>query len=147
MKFKNTVVPSGNATAVEVPKAALDELNAGARPLVVVTINGHSWRSRVAAMRGMYLLGISAANRKASGISEGDLVEVQLELDTEPRTVAEPADVASALNKRKALRNAFENLPFGLRRKHITNIEEAKSLEARSRRITKLLSELEDGAA
>jgi hypothetical protein len=146
MKFKAKVVPSGNATAVEVPKAVVEKLNAGARPPVVITINGHSWRSRVAAMRGMHLVGISAANRKAGKISEGDLVEVLLELDVEPRTVEEPDDVASALNKRKALRTAFESLPFGLRRKHITSIEEAKSPETRLRRIAKLLGELEQGA-
>ncbi|WP_341677978.1 YdeI/OmpD-associated family protein [Niveibacterium sp. SC-1] len=143
MKFKAKVVPSGNATAVEVPEAALERLNAGTRPAVVITINGHSWRSRVAAMRGTHLVGISAANRKASEISEGDLVEVLLELDVEPRTVEEPEDVAAALNGRKALRAAFESLPFGLRRKYVANIEEAKSPETRLRRIAKLLVELE----
>ena len=147
MKFKSVVIPSGNATAVEVPKTALEKLNAGTRPLVVITINGRSWRSRVAAMRGMHLLGISAANRKASNISDGDIVEVLLELDVVPRTIEEPEDVASALNKRKALRTAFERLPFGLRRKHIASIEEAKSPETRLRRITKLLTELESSAA
>ena len=146
MKFKAKVIPSGNATAVEAPKEAIEKLNAGARPPVVITINGHSWRSRVAAMRGMHLVGISAANRKASKISEGDLVEVLLELDVEPRTVEEPEDVALALNKRKALRTVFDSLPFGLRRKHIASIEEAKSPETRSRRIANLLTKLEQGA-
>ena len=146
MKFKAKVIPSGNATAVEVPAAAIDKLNAGARPPVVIAINGHTWRSRVAAMRGMHLIGISAANRKASAISEGDLVEVQLELDVEPRTVEEAADVAAALNQRRAVRAAFERLPFGLRRKHIAGIEAAKSPETRSRRIAKLVSELEQAA-
>src|SRR5262245_10176447 len=98
MKFKAKVVASGNATAVEVPKALLESLSAGARPPVTITINGHSWRSRIAAMRGQSLIGISAANRKASGISEGDRVEVAIELDSEPRTVHEPPDVAAALN-------------------------------------------------
>ena len=146
MKFKAKVIPSGNATAVEVPAAAIDKLNAGARPPVVIAINGHTWRSRVAAMRGMHLIGISAANRKASAISEGDLVEVQLELDVEPRTVEEPADVEAALNQRRAVRADFERLPFGLRRKHIAGIEAAKSPETRSRRIAKLVSELEQAA-
>lgn len=147
MKFKAKVVPSGNATAVEVPKAALETLSTEARPLVVITINGHSWRSRIAAMRGMRLIGISAAHRKASKVSEGDLVEIQLELDLAPRTVEEPEDVAAALNGRKALRAAFEHLPFGLRRRHIASIEEAKSPETRLRRIAKLISELEQGSA
>lgn len=147
MKFKAKLIPSGNATAVEVPQATLETLNAGARPPVVITINGHRWRSRIAAMRGLHLVGISAANRKASGIAEGEWVEVRLELDVEPRTVEEPADLASALNQRQALRGAFEKLPFGLRRKHVAGIEEAKSPETRRRRIDRLLSELEHGAA
>ncbi len=147
MKFKAKIVPSGNATAVEVPNTVMEKLNAGSRPLVVVAINGHTWRSRVAAMRGMHLIGISAANRKASAISEGDLVEVLVELDAEPRVVEEPEDVAFALDKRKALRTAFEALPFGLRRKYIVGIEEAKSPETRLRRIAKLVGELEHSAA
>ncbi len=32
-------------------------------------------------MRGKSLIGISAANRAASGIAEGDIVQVNLELD------------------------------------------------------------------
>ncbi|GAB2463968.1 hypothetical protein GCM10027082_14450 [Comamonas humi] len=143
MKFKAKVIPSGNATGVEVPGPTLAQLNAGSRPLVAITINGHHWRSRVAAMRGMYLIGISAANRKASAISEGDWVEVRLELDLEPRTVELPEDVASALNQQPALRAAFERVPFGLRRKHIADIEAAKAPATRVRRIAKLLSELE----
>lgn len=143
MRFVAKLIPSGNACAVEVPGAAPDLLNAGARPPVLITINGHSWRSRIAAMRGRSLIGISAANRRASAISEGDLVEVQLALDVEPRTVAEPEDLALALSKGKALRRAFESLPFGLRRKHVASIEAAKSPETRARRIAKLCSDLE----
>lgn len=146
MKFKAKVIPSGNATAVEVPGNVIEKLDAGTRPLVVIVINGHSWRSRVAAMRGMQLIGISAANRQASGIAEGEVVEVRLELDVEPRTVEEPADVAAALDQRQAVRAAFERLPFSLRRKHIAGIEEAKSPETRARRIAKLVSELERAA-
>lgn len=142
MKFRATVIPSGNATAVEVPAKVMDALAAGARPAVSITINSHQWRSRIAAMRGLSLIGISAANRKAAGIAEGDTVDVLLELDTEPRVVAEPADLATALGKSKKARAAFDKLPFGLKRKHITQIEEAKAPETRQRRIAKLISAL-----
>lgn len=147
MKFKAKVIPSGNATAVEVPKTLLEDLSAGARPPVEITINGHRWRSRVAAMRGQSLIGISAANRIASGIAEGDWVEVVVELDSEPRTVNEPPDVAAALNTTTEVRAAFDKLPFGLKQKHVTAIEEAKSPETRARRIAKLVSELRQSTA
>ena len=95
-------------------------------------------------MRGQCLVGISAANRAASGIAEGDVVEVDLELDTEPRVVSEPADLAKALNDDPNARAAFDRLPYGLKRKHVAAIEEAKSSEVRRSRITKLVAAMRD---
>jgi hypothetical protein len=141
-KFKAEVIRSGNATAVEVPKAGIESFGAGARPPVAISINGHRWRSRIAVKGGKSLVGISASTRAASSISEGDLVDVLLELDEAPRTVPEPADLSEALAKSKHARAAFDSLPFGLRRKHVAAIEEAKSPETRQRRIAKLVSEM-----
>ncbi|MBB3178032.1 YdeI/OmpD-associated family protein [Variovorax sp. Sphag1AA] len=145
-KFHAKVVPSGNATAVEVPKDGIESFGAGARPPVAISINGHTWRSRIAVKDGKCLVGISAANRQASSISEGDVVEVFVELDEAPRTVPEPPDLAEALKKSKHARAAFDGLPFGLKRKHVAAIEDAKSLETRQRRIAKLVSDLQQGA-
>jgi hypothetical protein len=140
MKFKATIIPSGNATGVEVPAEAMAALGPRARPPIAITINGHGWRSRVALMRGQRLVGISAANRAAAGIAEGDVVEVDLELDEAPREVAMPADLAGALGGDPSARAAFDRLPFGLKRKHVAAIEEAKSAEVRERRIEKLVA-------
>lgn len=142
-KFQAKVIPSGNATAVEVPQDGIESFGAGARPPVAITINGHSWRSRIAVMHGKSLVGISAANRRESGIAEGDLVGVLIELDDAPRTVPEPADLSDALKKNKAARAAFDGLPFGLKRKHVAAIEAAKSPDTRQRRIAKLVSDLQ----
>jgi hypothetical protein len=101
-RFQAKVVPSGNATAVEVPKDGIESFGAGARPPVAISINDHRWRSRIAVMNGKCLVGISAANRRESGIAEGDLVDVLIELDEEPRTLPEPKDLSEALRKIKA---------------------------------------------
>ena len=147
MKFRARVIPSGNATAVEVPTDVMKALGSGPRPLIAVTVNGHMWRSRVALMRGQRLVGISAANRAASGIAEGDVVEVDLKLDTEPRVVPEPPDLAKALNDDPEARAVFERLPYGLKRKHVAAIEEAKTPEVRQRRIAKLVATMRSGSA
>lgn len=144
MKFQALVIPSGNATGVEVPDDVMQALGPKGRPPVTITINGHSWRSRVAAMRGQRLIGISAAHRAAAGISEGDIVEIDVELDAAPREVAEPADLADALNDSTQARTSFDRLPFGLRQKHVKTIEDAKSAEVRERRIGKLIVSLKD---
>lgn len=142
MKFRAAVIPSGNATGVEVPAEVMKALGSEARPPVAITINGHTWRSRVALMRGQRLIGISAANRTAAGIAEGDIVEVDLQLDCEPRDVPLPSDLADALNNAPGAGAAFGRLPFGLKRKHVAAIEEAKSVDVRLRRIGKLVATL-----
>jgi hypothetical protein len=78
---------------LEVPPEVVEALGGGKRPAVTITINGHSWKSRVAILRGRYLLGLSNANRQAAGVATGDDVEVEVEIDAEPRVVAEPADL------------------------------------------------------
>jgi uncharacterized protein YdeI (YjbR/CyaY-like superfamily) len=142
LKFRAPVIPSGNATGVEVPAEVMQALGPEARPAVVIRINGHMWRSRVALMRGQRLIGISAANCAAAGVAEGDIVEVDLQLDREPRDVALPPDLADALNDAPEARAAFDRLAFGLKRKHAAEIEDAKSLEVRRRRIAKLVATL-----
>jgi len=146
MKFRAQVMPSGNATAVEVPDDVMQTLGPKGRPPVTITINGHSWRSRVAAMRGRRLIGISAAHRAAARISEGDIAEIDVELDEAPREVIEPADLADALDNCREARTSFDRLPFGLQQKHVKTIQEAKSTEVRERRISKLIAALKDSS-
>jgi hypothetical protein len=142
MKFRAKVIRSGNATAVVIPPNVVKALGSGRRPLIAVTVNGHTWRSRVALMRGQSLVGISAANRAASGIGEGDSVEVNLKLDTEPRVVRPPPDLAKALKDDPEARAAFDHLPYGLKRKHVAAIEEAKTSEVRIHRIAALVTRM-----
>ena len=147
MKFRAKVIPSGNATAIEIPTKVMEALGPQARPPIVVTINGHSWRSRVALMRGKALVGISAANRATSGIAEGEVVEIDLEFDTEPRVVPEPPDLAEALNADPEVRAAFDRLAYSLKRKHVNAIEGAKTSATRQQRITKLVTTLRQGGS
>ena len=142
LEFRALVIPSGNATAVEIPAEVMRSLGPEARPPVAIAINGHAWRSRVALMRGRCLIGISAANRAAACIAEGVIVEVELQLDREPREVSLPSDLAEALDATPQAKASFERLPFGLKRKHVAEIEQAKSAEVRQRRIGRLVATL-----
>jgi uncharacterized protein YdeI (YjbR/CyaY-like superfamily) len=98
-------------------------------------------------MRGQCLVGISAANRAASGIAEGDVVEVDLQLDAEPRVVPEPPDLAKAMDDDPEARAAFDRLPYGFKRKHVAAIEDAKTSEVRQRRIAKLVTTMRSDRA
>jgi hypothetical protein len=98
MKFRAEVEPAERMKGLEVPPEVVDALGGGKRPPVIITVNGHSWKSRVAIMRGRFLLGLSNANRRGGGLVTGEEVEVELELDAEPRVTAEPADFTRALD-------------------------------------------------
>jgi hypothetical protein len=143
MIFRTTVEPPEPMHGLEVPSAVVEALgSAEARPPVTITINGHSWKSRVAIMRGRYLLGLSNANRKAAGIAIGDEVEVDLELDTEPRVVVEPPDFTAALAANPPARAAYDELAYSHRREHVRAIETARRPETRARRIAAAIAQL-----
>jgi Domain of unknown function (DUF1905)/Bacteriocin-protection, YdeI or OmpD-Associated len=142
MKVRSRVEPPEPMHGLEIPREVVEALGGGARPKVTITINGHSWRSRVAIMRGRHLIGLSNANRKAAGVETGDEVEVDLELDTEPRVVPEPTDLATALDADRLAREAFDRLPYGVRRRDVDSVEDAKSAETRRRRIDRLIATL-----
>jgi hypothetical protein len=144
MKFGTYVEPPEPMRGLEVPPGVVESLGQGKRPRVTITINGHSWKSRVAIMRGRYLLGLSNANRRAAGVKTGDEVEVELEFDPEPRVVVEPADFARALSADPIARTAYDRLPDGRKREHVRAIESAKKPETRRRRIEKALATLRD---
>jgi hypothetical protein len=142
MKFRAEVEPTEPMRGLEVPEEVVEALGGGKRPPVTITINGHSWKSRVAIMRGRYLLGLSHANRQAAGVTTGDEVEVEVELDVEPRVVVEPADLAKALDADPVARAAYDRLAYSHKREHVRAIESAKRPETRSRRIEKAVETL-----
>jgi Bacteriocin-protection, YdeI or OmpD-Associated/Domain of unknown function (DUF1905) len=147
MKFRSYVEPPEPMRGLEVPPEVVEALGGGKRPAVTITINGHSWKSRVVIMRGRYLLGLSNANRKAAGVMAGDEVEVEVEIDTEPRAVVEPADFARALNADPAAGAAYDRLSYSRKRVHALAIESAKKAETRQRLIEKALAMLRDQAS
>lgn len=146
MKFRTTVLLAGKtATGIQVPHEVVEALGAGKRPPVRATINGYTYRSTVAVYGGDYLLGISEEVRKAAGVSAHDEIDVDLELDTEPREVDVPADLAAALDRHPDARRAFEALSYSHKRQHTLAIEAAKTPETRQRRIDKSIEMLRTG--
>src|SRR5215831_20324011 len=124
MKFRSYVEPPEPMRGLEIPPEVVEALGGGKRPTVTITINGHSWKSRVAIMRGRYLLGLSNANRKTAGVATGD--EVEVDIDAAPRVVAEPADFARSLDADPAARTAYDHLTYSRKREHVRAIESAK---------------------
>src|SRR3954468_20775163 len=97
--FDTTILQMGNNTGICVTNEIVEELGAGKRPPVNVTVNDFTYRNTIAVMGGKFMIGVSADIRNKTGIKGGDKVTVQLELDTQPREVSLPSDFKDALHK------------------------------------------------
>jgi hypothetical protein len=146
MRFRTTVVASGKTAAgFEVPEEVMAALGAGRKPAVTVTVGSHTYRSTVATLDGRPMIGFSNDNRAKAGVAAGDEVDIDIELDTAPREVTVPDDLATALAADDAARATWEALSFSNKSWHVLSIEGAKAAETRQRRIDKSLAALRNG--
>jgi hypothetical protein len=144
--YRTTILGEAKGpTGIEVPAAALAALGTSKKPPVQVSLNGYTYRSTVATVDGRYMIGVSGQHRAASGLAAGDEVDVELVLDTAPRTVELPPDFAAALDAEPAARATFEALSNSNKGYHVSLIEGAKSAETRQRRIEKSIGALREG--
>jgi len=146
MRFRATIELGGTtATGLRVPPEVVASLGAGKKPAVSVTINDHTYRSTIASMGGVFMLPVSADVRAAAGVEAGDDVDVDVALDTAPREVTVPPDLATALDADAAARRSFDGLSYSNKRRIVMPIEDAKAPETRQRRIDKAVDALREG--
>jgi hypothetical protein len=136
------VATGGTTTGLRIPEDVVTALGGGNRPKVSATVNGHTWRTSIARMGGEFWLGVSGENRAAAGIAAGDAVELDVELDTAPRTVEVPDDLAAALAASPAARSAFDALSYSHQRQHVEAVLAAKAPETRARRVAGVITAL-----
>jgi hypothetical protein len=144
--FRATIQQTGkSACGIEVPVDIVDALGRSRRPAVVVTLDGYAYRSTVAPMGGGFWVGVNADHREASGLRAGDEVQVTLDLDTAPRELEVPEDLAAALGADPIAKAFFDRLSYSNRRVHTLSVEDAKTPETRARRVAKSIALLHDG--
>jgi Bacteriocin-protection, YdeI or OmpD-Associated/Domain of unknown function (DUF1905) len=143
--FETTVTATGNNTGIVVPEEVIAQLAAGKRPAVLVDVNGYEYRNTVGVMGGRYMISISAAVRKATGLAGGDPIRVTLTVAGAPREVNVPEDFAAALAADEQAAAFFGKLSNSLQRYHIDNVTGAKSADTRQRRIDKAIALFRDG--
>jgi hypothetical protein len=144
MEFRTTVVLGGvTATGLQVPDDVVEQLGAGKRPPVSVTVAGYTYRTTVAPMGGDYWVPLAAEHREAAGVRAEQEVDVRIELDTAPREVVLPEDLANAMDD--AARSTYEGLAYSHQKEWVRWVEEAKKPETRATRIEKTVEGLRAG--
>ncbi|MCZ6726440.1 MAG: YdeI/OmpD-associated family protein [Acidobacteria bacterium] len=141
--FNATVLQDegSTATGIEVPfdpKEAFGKVRAP----VKVTLRGHTFRTTVFRMSGMTFIPLNKLNRTAAGVEADDRVRVVMELDTAPRTITPPPELAAEAK----LASAWEQLSYTAQRENAEAISGAKRPETRQRSLAKTLDLLRQRA-
>ena len=123
MRFKAKVELGGKtATGFEVPGEGRDRVG----PVAEARGARHDQRAHVPEhgrddgrpVHG----GVSAENREKAGVAAGDRVDVEIELDTEPRVLEVPPDFAKALEGGTGAKKFYNGLSFSKQRRFVDPI-------------------------
>jgi uncharacterized protein DUF1905/bacteriocin resistance YdeI/OmpD-like protein len=131
----------GGVLFVEIPASVVKKLGAGKRVPVRVTLNGAKYRSTIAVYGGRYYLPARKEVRDAAKLVAGGRARVSLEVDTAPRTVRVPADLARALSAAN-VRPHFDAFSFSHRKEFAEWVTSAKRPETRAARIPKVVAQV-----
>ena len=133
----------GGGTLVPVPRDVASRMGLTGMPKVEAVIAGQPYRGSLMPMGdGTYCLGVLKSIQEAAGVKQGDTVTVELELDTTPRVVEQPADLARAITRDKKAAAAWDQLSFTNKKEMARSLEEAKKPETRQRRLAAALEKL-----
>jgi hypothetical protein len=135
----------GGTSFLAVPAGVVEALGSGKRPKVAVTLNGYTYRTTISVYGGQSYVPVRREIREASRITPCQPTDVAIELDTAPRVVEVPDDLAAALDAEAPLRQAFDQLSYSHRKEYVDWITGAKRHETRRQRIEKAASMLRQG--
>jgi hypothetical protein len=146
VRFKGVLTPTprgGGGCLVPVPPEAAAKLGLKGMPKIAAVIAGQPYRGSLMPMGdGTYCLGVLKSIQDAAGVGFGDYVTVELELDTTPRVVEPPPDLAEAIAGNKAMAANWEKLSFTNKKEMALSLTEARKPETRERRLAAAIAKL-----
>ncbi len=133
----------GGGTLVPVPKEVAKKLGLKGFPNIQAVIAGQPYRGSLMPMGdGTFCLGVLKSIQAAAHVGLGDTITIELGLDTAPRLVELPADLAQALAHDKKATAAWEALSYTNKKELAQGLQEAKRPETRARRLADALERL-----
>ncbi len=135
--FTAQVIGEGNHASIEIPAENLAELGANKRAPLKVTVNGHSYQSTATGVDGRCRVVFPMRDRAAARVSAGEIVTVQLALES--GKVDLPPQLSAALQAANRA-DEFELLPYSKRRLLARSVSDAKTQTTMDSRIASILS-------
>src|SRR6267378_3571117 len=101
VQFKGKLTPTprgGGGCLVPVPRDVATKLGLKGMPKIQAVIAGQPYRGSLMPLGdGTWCLGVLKSIQEAAGVGFGDTITVELTIDTAPRTVEPPPDLARAI--------------------------------------------------
>jgi len=146
-KFKAKLVgqPGSEVAALKPPFDVAAVFGRKGRVPVKGTINGCAFRSSLMNMGEGHMMVVNAQLRAGAQCKAGDTVTVVMELDEEKRTVEVPPDLKKIIDRDPQTREAWRKLSFTHQKEYVREIESAKRIETREKRIAAMLDALRNG--
>jgi len=91
------------------------------------------------------MIGVSTERRGHAKVKGGDVVDIDLELDTAPREVTVPPELQAALDADPAAKATFDKLSYSNKSWHSLQVTGTSNPETRARRIEKSIAVLREG--
>lgn len=113
------------------------ETGVRARLRVKGTIDAVPFKGMLMPMgSGKHFIVVNGELRERIGKSAGDKVKLEMDVDSSPVRVTVPRDLTRALVRKRTARAAFDAMAPSHRKAYVRWIQEARTPETRSRRIT-----------
>lgn len=147
IEFEAVVQGEGGGAWVDVPVDLKETYGKGNLVPIVATFNdAEQYQGQLAMMGGEWpMLLVRSDVRARLGVAVGDRVRVRIELDSAPRIVSLPGDVAALVDANPTAAATWAGLSPGNRREYARWIEDAKRLETRQRRVAETVRKLAAG--
>jgi len=134
--------PTGTGTFVLIPREVTRKLGLKGRPKIHAVIAGHPYRGSLMPTADGFCLGVLKAIQQSAGLGRGDTITVELDVDTAPRVIEPPADLAREIARDKKAAVSWEKLSYTNKREIAMSLEESKKPETRERRLAAGLARL-----
>jgi hypothetical protein len=131
-----------SATFIVIPFDVQQVYGTRGRIPVAGTINGYPFRTTLSPYGGKHYLGINKTTRDSANVRAGELVEIVLDYDSEPRTVILPDDFAQVLMANETALSTWNKLSYTKQKDIVRSIEDARKPETRQSRIERTIDKL-----
>jgi hypothetical protein len=146
VRFRGVLTPTPRGeggTLVPIPEEVAAKLGLKGMPKINAVIAGTPYRGSLMPMGdGTFCLGVLKSIQEAAGVDAGDSITIDIELDTAPRTVAPPVDLAKAIKGDKKASAAWDALSFTNKKEMARSLTEAKRPETGERRLAQAIDAL-----